>query len=61
MNSLLRAAALVMSLATAAAAADLQPGDEMIPLSQWREMTEGRTVWYSLNGVHWGKEYFHRG
>lgn len=60
MKSLLRAAALLSGLA-AASAADLQPGDEEIPLSEWREMTDGRTVWYSLNGVHWGKEYFHPG
>ena len=61
MKSLLRAAALLPLLTLAAPAADLQPGDEEIPLSEWREMTEGRTVWYSLNGVHWGKEYFHPG
>ncbi len=62
---MLRAAALTSCLAaaasTAASAAELEPGDAPIPLEEWRAMTEGRTVWYSLNGVHWGKEYFHPG
>ena len=31
-----------------------------IPPAEWRALTEGRTVWYSLDGVHWGREYFHR-
>ena len=53
-------AALIL-LAGATAAADLQPGDAPIPEAEWRAMTDGRTVWYSLNGMHWGKEYFHPG
>jgi hypothetical protein len=58
----LRAASLflVMAAATAGAGA-LQPGDHEIGLEEWREMTDGRTVWYSLNGQHWGREYFHPG
>jgi hypothetical protein len=47
--------------ATPAAATDAQPGDAPIPLEEWRALTTGRTVWYSLNGRHWGKEYFHPG
>ena len=54
----LRLAALVL-LAAPAFAAGPQPGDAPIPPEEWRAMVEGRTVWYSLNGEHWGREYFH--
>ncbi len=37
----------------------LRPGDELIPLDQWRALTRGKTVWYSLDGAHWGREYYH--
>ena len=49
------------ALALPALAGTLEPGDEPIPLQEWREMTEGRVVWYTLRGQHWGREYFHRG
>jgi len=53
------AAALAALLAPAAGAGDVQDGDEIILIDEWRAMTRGRTVYYSLDGVHWGKEYFH--
>jgi hypothetical protein len=34
------------------------PGEPIL-VDEWRAMTAGRTVWYSLNGEHWGKEHFH--
>jgi hypothetical protein len=58
--TLLRLAALAL-LAAPALAAGPEPGDVPIPLEEWREMVEGRTVWYALNGQHWGREYFHPG
>ncbi len=61
MKHALRAAALSLAFAAPAAAGGLQPDDEVILLDEWREMTEGRIVWYTLRGGHWGKEYFHRG
>ena len=56
-----RLAALAALIAAPALAAGPQPGDVPIPLEEWRAMVEGRTVWYSLDGEHWGKEYFHPG
>lgn len=43
------------------AASDMLPGDKPVPVEEWRRLTEGRVVWYSLNGRHWGREYFHVG
>jgi hypothetical protein len=54
-------AAICAVAACAAAATDLAPGDIAIPPEEWRKLTAGRTVWYSLDGRHWGKEYFHPG
>jgi hypothetical protein len=48
-------------LAGPAPATDLEPGDEPVTVEEWRALTEGRVVWYSLNGEHWGREYFHPG
>ena len=50
-----------LTLAAPVAATELMPGDETIPVAEWRRLTEGRVVWYSLDGRHWGREYFHRG
>lgn len=62
MHRALAASALVLALTVAAAqAGDILPGDQEIGLAEWREMTEGRTVWYTLDGRHWGREYFHPG
>lgn len=62
MLSIVRIAALGLSLAaTAVHGGDLALADEEIQLHEWREMTEGRTVWYSIDGQHWGREYFHPG
>ncbi|TVQ52673.1 MAG: hypothetical protein EA355_14705 [Rhodobacteraceae bacterium] len=57
------AAAAVVSPAGVLATSDpeVQTEEEVIGLDEWRAMTEGRTVWYSLRGRHWGKEHFHRG
>ena len=62
MRHILRPALAAATLfVTAATAGEILPGDQEISLQEWREMTEGRTVWYSLGGVHWGREYFHPG
>ncbi len=57
------AAALRLPLAFAAAlAAAPLVADEAgtpIPPEEWRAMTRGKTVWYALDGAHWGREYFH--
>jgi hypothetical protein len=57
--------AVALSLATAAPsgvmAAGLLERDERISAEEWRSMTEGRVVWYSLDGDHWGREFFHPG
>ena len=37
----------------------LRPGDALIPLAEWRALTRGKTVWYAIDGVHWGREYYH--
>lgn len=42
-----------------AASSEPQPGDVPVSAAEWRRLTEGRVVWYSLNGEHWGREYFH--
>lgn len=42
-------------LAGPAAASD---GDEPIPLSEWREMTAGQTVYYYIDGQFFGREYY---
>ena len=55
------ALALLVAFVAPVAATELQPGDTPIPLAEWRQLTEGRVVWYSLDGRHWGREYFHRG
>lgn len=44
-----------------AGAADLQPGDRPIPPEEWRALTEGRTVTYTIGGRLWGREFFHPG
>jgi hypothetical protein len=49
----------VLALIAAPAWASEQPVEEQISLDEWRALTAGRTVWYSLNGAHWGKEHFH--
>ncbi|SEA75490.1 hypothetical protein [Rubrimonas cliftonensis] len=61
-----RTAAAFLAAATIAAASpaigfagELAEGDQVIELQEWRQMTEGRTVHYSLAGRHWGREYFH--
>jgi len=51
--------ALALILGATALAGALEPGDQPIPLSEWREMTTGKTVWYSIDGALWGREYFH--
>lgn len=48
-------AALIAAPAFASAAS----AEEPIPPEEWREMTLGRTVWYSLDGAPWGREHFH--
>jgi hypothetical protein len=60
-SSPFRAAVLGLSLSVAAQAGALASADQDIPIAEWREMTEGRIVWYSLDGRHWGREYFHPG
>ncbi len=34
------------------------PEEVPIPVEDWREMTAGRVVWYSIEGRHWGREYY---
>jgi hypothetical protein len=48
----------VLMLIAAPALAGSAPEGEPIPPEEWRALTAGRTVWYSLNGRHWGKEHF---
>jgi len=60
-NPLRTAIAITIAAAAAAAAGEILPGDQEITVEEWREMTEGRTVWYTLDGAHWGREYFHPG
>lgn len=55
------AALFAAALPFAAQGTDLLPGDQVISVQEWRQLTEGRVVWYSLGGEHWGREYFHRG
>jgi hypothetical protein len=55
------AALLLACAAPATQAGEILPGDHQIGLEEWREMTEGRTVWYTLDGRQWGREYFHPG
>lgn len=61
----MKATIAAVLLATALPAASLGetplPDDLAVPVEEWRRLTEGRVVWYSLGGVHWGREYFHRG
>ena len=45
--------------ATVGLAGELASGDQVIGVEEWRQMTQGRTVHYSLGGRHWGREYFH--
>jgi hypothetical protein len=58
-------AAVILAALTAAApiaapqAGELRDGDSVILIEEWRAMTRGKTVYYSLNGQHWGREYFH--
>lgn len=55
-----RALILALALASSPVSSDeLLPGDEPVPLAEWRALTEGRTVWYAIDGEHWGREYFH--
>ena len=58
---MLRLAAFLVLLAGAVGAADLKPGDEPLSVEEWRRLTDGRVVWYAIEGQHWGREYFHRG
>jgi hypothetical protein len=48
----------VLALLTGPALAGNEPEGDPIPPEEWRALTAGRTVWYSLNGEHWGREYF---
>ena len=34
---------------------------EDIPYAEWRAMTEGRTVWYLIEGDVWGRESYRAG
>ena len=61
MKPALLACLLLAALPTAPRASDILPGDTPVPIEEWRALTEGRVVWYSLGGEHWGREYFHRG
>ncbi|MFN3614353.1 MAG: hypothetical protein ACK4WC_07320 [Rubrimonas sp.] len=61
MPSAIRTAVLGLSLSAAFQAGALASADQDIPIAEWREMTEGRIVWYSIDGRHWGREYFHPG
>lgn len=58
---MLRPLAILLATAAAATAGEIKPGDIEIPLSEWRQMTEGRTVHYTLDGRRWGSEHFHPG
>jgi hypothetical protein len=57
----LAAVLFAVTLPCMAPASDLLPGDVPVPVEEWRSLTEGRVVWYSLGGAHWGREYFYRG
>ncbi|GIX13570.1 MAG: hypothetical protein KatS3mg118_1529 [Paracoccaceae bacterium] len=48
-------AALGCGLASAAPAG---AEDQPIPLEEWRRMTEGRTVYYYVDGQFFGREYY---
>jgi hypothetical protein len=57
------AAALCAGLAAAAGAQTparerLAEAGEDIPLAEWREMVEGRTVWYRIGEALWGRERY---
>lgn len=54
-----RSIALAALLALCAAATAAEDGGAPIPIEEWRAMTRGKTVWYALDGAHWGREYFH--
>jgi hypothetical protein len=60
----LTALALVLAAplaAMAAGAAEPAPAEEPIGLTEWRAMTDGRTVHYEIGGQVWGREHFHKG
>lgn len=67
--ALLAAAPLVAAPGLAPATSDPAPLEpdapeaetETIGLDEWRALTEGRTVWYTLRGQLWGMEHFHKG
>ncbi len=37
---------------------DLGTGLRQIPVEDWRALAIGRVVWYAIDGVHWGREYY---
>ncbi|MGB0499454.1 MAG: hypothetical protein ACPGID_14030 [Rubricella sp.] len=39
----------------------LQPGDRQIPVDEWIDMVEGRTVYYFIEGRFFGQEYYFPG
>ena len=55
------AALALIAFSAVTSTAETQAADEPISVEEWRRLTDGRVVWYSLNGEHWGREYFHRG
>ena len=64
-RSVFVAAVLVGGPALAASEPEAPPESptqaEVIGIEEWRALTEGRTVWYTLRGRPWGREHFHKG
>jgi hypothetical protein len=60
-KTVLAACLVAAAVPLSAQSSDVMPGDTPVPVEEWRALTEGRVVWYSLDGRHWGREYFHRG
>ena len=64
----LRALATLLALSAPALAAGPEPLPDRltaegrdIPPADWRAKTEGRTVWYRIGPVMWGREHYHPG
>lgn len=56
-SPLRRLLALLALCAAPVLAEDGYEGEPIAP-EEWRSLTGGRTVWYTLNGEHWGREHF---
>ncbi|RMF34364.1 MAG: hypothetical protein D6754_15175 [Alphaproteobacteria bacterium] len=55
---MIRRIALALILLAAPMAAAAGARDKPIPLEEWRSMTDGRTVYYYIDGVFFGREHY---